>query len=249
MRYKTNAGMYKFDQKWIEKNGINVKAMARNILDIYDSVIERDRENGTDHYADGFEWYNQKKEFCRAIAHQKGVDLKRVVYTIAVTSNNIQWSRQEKITADFVQWVLDGHNPREFKRGILGHCAEKGAEIILYGNFSACRGPKVSVFAQNLMGDFNVVTIDRHALRIALGYFTSDDETTSWVRDGPRRMCVEAAYHLAARCRGIPVALLQATTWVSAVADKRMRGTERGEENNPPRRKLSRANSSVQPTA
>lgn len=208
MLFQSNNGIVEISDRYLAKNKIDIYQMRDNIIEIYDAAVP------TEHYKVGLNWYREKRELCERIGAEHGVDPKRVAYAIAVTSNNIHWSRQEKISGDFIKWVKEGNRAAEFKRGIIPTFAEKAEPIILHGIFSSCTGPKVEAFARNLCGEEDVVTIDRHAVRIPLKRMTDDNETTSWVRPGPKRLCLEASYHLAAKERDIKVAPLQAITWV-----------------------------------
>lgn len=229
-RWKTNGGMQHIDPKWLAKNKIDIKQMARNILAVYDMVLAHDRIHGTNYVHQGQTWYDETAQMCEEIGLRTTIGHKKVAYVVAVTSNNIYWSNQKKLIEPFITWVRSGKEPTKFKCGIMDQYADKAAQIILHGTFAACSGPKVQAFARNLCREYHIVTIDRHALRIALGYGTDDMLTTTWVRPGPRRKCVEAAYHLAARCRNIQVAFLQAITWVGVTENKTIREVSIGKE-------------------
>ena len=209
MQYKTNSGLVEFN----DADSIQIEVFAGNAINVFLLANQAQLEEGN-------EWYERARALVEGIALKTGIEIRRIAYTIAATSNNIQWDLQEKIMLAFVEHVLVGNEPREFLRGIMPDYAEKGARIILKGDFSACKGPKVQAFAENILGNLDIVTLDRHALRVLLNRFTNDDETSRWVRPGPRRRKAEASYHLAAQELNLPVAYVQAVCWVVARQNK-----------------------------
>jgi hypothetical protein len=112
----------------------------------------------------------------------------------------------------FIKHVLSGGDAAK-SFGFVPACQVKAAAILLNDDWAALSGPKVTVFAANILGDYSEVTVDRHALRVCLGRHTDDNETSGWVRPGKRRAMLEAAYHEAARITREDAATLQAITW------------------------------------
>lgn len=217
MKYKTNTGMSEF-KEW---EVMQIDAYTRNVMNVYASATNAQMDEGG-------QWYNRAMLLVKEISTTTKVEARRIAYTIAVTSNNIQWETQERVMLAFVEHVLVGGEPRMFLRGIMPDFAEKGARIILEGHYASCVGPKVNAFAENILGNMDVVTLDRHALRVALGHYTDDEMTKKWVAPGRRRRVVEAAYHEAADRTRQPVAFIQAVCWTVCKQNKLYTGRKRG---------------------
>lgn len=159
---------------------------------------------------EGTQWYAYAEQFAERVAIATGISKKQAAYVIAALSNNVSWEKQLDHTIPLVLAALDGlPMPGPF----IGGCKKIAQQIICEKDYNALRGPKVTVFARNILGDYSGVTVDRWALRVALGRFTDDDETKKWVRPGKRRALIEAAYHLVADQESIAPAILQAITW------------------------------------
>lgn len=194
-------------------NNTAFKAADRELIDGFvNTIIGYYEKRDATQEREGRGWYRYAQDFAHDVAIETGITLKQAAYVIAALSNNVTWERQLKSTIAFVKHILDGGSAEQ-GFGFIIDCQRKAARIILERDYSALSGPKVTVFAANILGDYNEVTIDRHALRVCLGRHTDDNETTGWVRPGKRRAMLEAAYHEAARLTREDAATLQAITW------------------------------------
>jgi hypothetical protein len=189
------------------------------ISTLYQNILAvRERASDTEVNA-GNVWYQYAEDFCWNVKVElkelTGVDVpfKHIAYAVAALSNNVYWERQVKGTTRCLHLILTGDIDAACHMGFMPLGVRKAADIILNGNLDALTGPKVTVFAHNICGDYSLVCVDRHAAAIAVGRKMNDNETTGWVRSGPRRNMLEAAYHRAAAHYGEPVAILQAITW------------------------------------
>jgi hypothetical protein len=87
---------------------------------------------------------------------------------------------------------------------------------ILDGDVSALKGPKVTAFANAILGDMSSVTVDVWATRAArsnldnLLHLYTDRE----VPGARERRAIAAAYENAAAARGVEPAAMQAAVWV-----------------------------------
>lgn len=204
---RTNAGMFNFTDAEVE----TVKVLAKNILARCESATD-------DQLAEGRVWYAYAQDLAKSVTlslRRKGytVDFRTVAAVIAVTSNNMPWGRQIKVTEPIILAILNGIDPRELHLGVMGQPLDKAARVV-NGDFDALHGAKVEVFYANIIGDYSKVTVDRHAVRVALGRYTDENETGRWVRPESRnRMMMEAAYYLAALAWGDEPAIVQAIAW------------------------------------
>jgi hypothetical protein len=183
-----------------------IEGFVNNLLTYYDQA------NDTLFKA-GASWYRYAQTFCERVARECKITPKMAAFVIAALSNNIPWEDQVRDTIPFVLHIRRGGDWNVSPGRFLPACKEKAARI-LAGDFDALTGPKVTVFARNMLGDYTHVTIDRHAVRGALRRHTDDNETSRWVAaKGKKRKMLEAAYHEASRLRAIEPAILQAVVW------------------------------------
>jgi hypothetical protein len=184
-----------------------VHLYASNIVDTFERATPHQK-------AAGLYWYDEARGLAARVAREAGISLQTAAAVIAVLSPSVSWSNQVNYTLPFVEAVLAGADARKVKGPFYGTNKEKAARI-LAGDFTALRGVKVEMFYQNILGKHDVATVDRHALRIAVGADLSPDECSAWLQPKNRkRLEIVAAYHLAARRLGYAVALVQAVTWV-----------------------------------
>lgn len=160
----------------------------------------------------GLHWYRYAQAFVDEIAQDTGLLPDQVAAIVAVTSNNVKWKDQITGTVPLIRHILDGKDPRTAPGRFIGVCKEKAGAIIR-GDYSALSGPKVVPFYHNIMGRYHLVTLDRHAVRIALNKNLTIDETGPYTKPGRRRNLIEAAYHIVAKMYNVDVAILQAITW------------------------------------
>lgn len=181
------------------------------ISEYVQNIIATYNRADADCLANGGGWYKYAQVFCESIAADVGLDLDTVAAVVAVLSNNVTWKQQVTYTAPFIRAVLAGTPPEQSPGNFLRVGKLKAARII-GGELSALSGPKVTCFYHNICGRYHLATIDRHAIRIALGRNTDEAETQKYAK-GRKRLLIDAAYHEAARQLGGDVAIIQAITW------------------------------------
>lgn len=177
---------------------------AARIVWAFDSASAAQVEEGTI-------WYRYAQGFAQQIADDTSISLEAAAGVIAVTSNNVKWATQVQWTAPLIRDLLAGIPHREARGPFFFHGKERAARV-LAGDYSAISGEKIVPFWRNISGDYSLATIDRWAVRVAVGYFTQERETQGFMR-GRKRLLLDAAYHLAADVLNLDVAILQAITW------------------------------------
>jgi hypothetical protein len=162
----------------------------------------------------GLVWYGVAKNEAQRVANECEITLDTAAHILAVLSPSVSWGNQVNYTIPFIRAVQNGASAHGVKAPFFGANKVKAARI-LDGDFSALSGVKVEMFYANIMGDGSVATIDRHALRVALGMDASPEKCRELLSaKSTARLEVIAAYHLAAARLGYDVASVQAVTWV-----------------------------------
>lgn len=209
MLFQTNHGLTEFSDAEVA----TISTLTRNIVDWCEAAT-------ADQVAEGRVWYAYAQDLAKQVTvnlRSKGltVDFRTVAAIVAVTSNNMPWERQLRVTEPLVEALLRGQDAKKLGLGILFGTIDK-AERIINGDMSALSGPKVTVFYLNIIGIYDKVTVDRHAVRCAVNAYTDENETGRWVRpDSRRRFMMEAAYYLAARSLSGDPATVQAIAWTA----------------------------------
>ncbi len=185
---------------------------VRNILKIY-------RRATTDDVINGVEWYDRAKRYADTISEKTGVHLHTVIGVMAALSPNNKWERNVKDCERMcTSWVNDYdldyfkvscYNTMKLKAwSILDDNLTSDDEILTRLN-----GQKIRSFYSNIRG-LDEVTIDGHALNIALGIrqgLTTDK--TNMSKKVYRQM--QALYVRAAKRVDVKPHVLQAITWTT----------------------------------
>jgi hypothetical protein len=179
----------------------DVDNMTRNIVKVYASCSPTE-------IAHGAEWYPAATARCIALAEYHGLSVYTAASVVAALSPQCPWRRNLEAACDLVNGrpIASGAgNPLSANvakaRSIL---RDRATSPIAY----FVDAPKVESFARNLVGDLSAVTVDTHAMQIALA--------DSRVAIGLKRRAydiIAAAYRQAAMTQGVEPATLQAVTW------------------------------------
>lgn len=157
---------------------------------------------------EGLRWYEDANLFCTTQAKAFGFSVEVVAGIVSALSPATDWDRNK---ADAIQVLA---NNRDHKFGTYGPNAAKAfaiRDVAAQERIDAFfKADKTFNFYQNIVNPSaaEYVTIDRHALSVALGYVRKDKSvTTVEYRE------LSAAYKLAARKAGMLPQQIQAITW------------------------------------
>ena len=159
--------------------------------------------------ADGKLWYSEANTFANDLATKYGVSVEIAAGVISSLSPGVDWERNK---AEAIQ-VLDGNKSHKF--GTYGQNVRKAFEISkagLHVNIAALfPSNKTFNFYHNIINpaDANFVTIDRHALSVALGSVRADKSITN-----VEYRELAAAYCKAAKKANLLPCEVQSVTWV-----------------------------------
>lgn len=171
-----------------------LKTLTRRILAVYDRATSDDLEAGAS-------WYIKAHVTAINLGNLSGVGLEAAAAVISHLSPRTSWARNlDGATALLTQ--------KQRRAGILGRNYDKAVECLDHPTPSdSFTGKKTERFFLNMMGNWEVVTIDIWAARVA------GVEERHLKRVGIYE-ALEAAYQRAARMRNVEPAVMQATTWV-----------------------------------
>ena len=168
---------------------------------MYDISSEEDR----------IDWYSLANGYARGLAiDEHGITHSQAIGVIAALSPRMSWELNKNAAFEMIRFG-DCKAMKVFKgkaREILRY-NEPSDEVIL----GVLNGPKIQSFYLNIKypQDSSNVTIDRHALSVALGYWIGEKEHGQLTPS--KYQFVVEAYVLAAHQVGISPVLMQSATW------------------------------------
>lgn len=205
--------------------------MVANILAVAETVTP-------EQWQDGANWYPKAFEDCIAIAQLSGVDIVKVAGVVAAISPMLRWDKNlryaQRICVNFMSGKLTAENAHDGGYGVFGPNVAKAVRILSIADSDApefdivsaiskvldsADGPKIKRFFLNIVGRRDVVTIDRHAARIA--FFPRDivcGSSGNWKLTSGNFTDIESAYLHAAQLLDVCPVTLQAATWCTVAA-------------------------------
>jgi hypothetical protein len=124
-----------------------------------------------DEVQEGRDWYYKEGRLCRKLAEETGVSYLKVAGVMAILSANTMWTTNKSNCEKIVKHYADGGKqaPRKLATKPMN---KKAWAVLVDGDFSQVRGPKVIEFFNNLRNPKKFqqsVTVDRWAWRSCIG--------------------------------------------------------------------------------
>ncbi len=188
-----------------KRTSYDIAEMTDNLVNAYQAVSPSTQE-------EGIRWYAEAHLFAEGLAEVSGFPLERIAGVIAVTSPLINWEQQKVMVPLLIKAFKDKVPPEQAGLCLISNTYK--AYKCLEGNLNAIHGDKVTNFYQAIMGDQNAVTLDRHAVRPALGIVEKSDNDNQAVNTAGKYAQVKQAYVKAAKLCGMPPREFQAVLWV-----------------------------------
>lgn len=189
--------------------------MAGNLVNVFDAVQAVD----LDVFNAGLNWYNDAHTFCALTAVEYNKPIDHVVGIVAALSPAAAW---EKNKQDAVAILQHGS---EATVGTYGNNKNKAVAIAENGHpLDILGGNKVLSFYHNILKPESAdhVTIDRHAIRAAVGDFdTPADTLVRYAYTDKRYHNMASAYFLAAEKRNTLPLQLQAVVWLAVRGEQK----------------------------
>lgn len=191
----------------------NIGTLTRRIMRWY-------RQADAGQVSAGLEWYTEARQECARLErlYRGRYTLKQIAYCMAALSPQTTWEGNVQACADILHLHSRGKMAGDTLPGYNGRRVNVAkAARILSGDLDALRGPKVTVFAANILGDMSRVTVDVWATRASRPHIVND---ARMYRDDEMPGAVEhraiaEAYRRAAAIAGISPADMQAIVWVT----------------------------------
>lgn len=177
------------------------KRVKNNILNIYDSsTIEARRD-----------WYGIANDFAKQLSTTYDVPLQKVCGVIAALSPMKNWKENMRIAELFIADGVAKHTKLFSKKA--KDIMESSGDVNDIVNI--LNGNKIISFFLNILNPETSknITIDRHAISVALGYRVKDKDLKS-LTNNQYEFFVNC-YSIAAEERGVSGLLMQSATWVT----------------------------------
>lgn len=187
-------------------NGINP---VENIIAVYSTVIA---QSTSAELVNASNWYAIAHKWCADVAQTYGLTVSQVAGITAAMSPQISWEKNKLQTILLIQKKRNN----EALVGLVAYRANVAKAERIYNGENALDvlgGKKVRSFYGNLMLDDSTVTIDRHALHIALHGTGNEEKSGSITPTDKLYDIAQDAYKTAARILGIAPYNLQSITW------------------------------------
>lgn len=170
-----------------------------NILRVYNKTTTQERYN----------WYKEANEFCQSLSEIYNLDNSKVIGILSALSPLKTWEQNKKITEDLIVNKDCGQMRVFVGKSLAILEAETSDDNIL----KILNGKKISAFYLNIKypDTSDRITIDRHALSIALGYKIKDEEYT--MTKLQYKFFVHC-YKIASEKVNISPLIMQSSTWL-----------------------------------
>ncbi len=152
----------------------------------------------------GRRWYRTARRECESIARDTGYSVRQVAAVMAITSPEVQLSTNIAWTRE----VCESRGSTTVGRYPSAMMPKVRAALISPQPGHFATGPKVSAFYRGIMGDRDVLVVDRWAA-FAAGYPRSAKLTAKARRE------IEHAYRIAAARVGESLRDFQAIVWIA----------------------------------
>lgn len=187
--------------------------MAReNLKPSVDNILAPYRAARPEQIAAGLAWYADAHTFALSIANG---DLVKGAGVIAALSPQTSWAQNMVLASRaFVEGFASGQTGANVEKANRILNGESPDEVLGWNNPKAKSGHKVRNFFRNIVDPTGPeCTIDRHAFDIAVGFETDSATRGQLGRVGQYDIFADC-YREAAKILGVPVAVVQAVTWV-----------------------------------
>lgn len=182
---------------------IDIEQMSDNVCAVY-GVAHKTEETT--------QWYAIANAWIVKTARIFDIEPEVVAYVVATLSPKLRWDKNQESTLAMLELQIFGYT--EKRNSALGANTRKVLAAFDGHRPYTATGDKVSSFQRNLLGDYDAVTIDRHAVAIALRGLNAIGTDSGDVKITARDyQCFVDAYRIAAWRLGVDAVVVQAVTW------------------------------------
>ena len=187
--------------KQIYKGKVLTRTKVKNrILNIYGKSNDSDR----------LDWYKDAHDYATLLSKRYSVSVAKCVGVISALSPVKTWSQNKQCADSFLK-TGDARHMKTFENKAIEIVNSNGTDNSIK---DILRGRKIISFYDNIMypNTSREVTIDRHALSIALGWWIKDEDYAGMT--DKQYKFFQDCYIYTSEILGIPPLLLQSSTWV-----------------------------------
>lgn len=194
---------------WIMAKNFDTGLMATMIKTILEQSTAADIENGR-------QWYSTARKFAREQSEKHNLKIDVVTAVISALSPETTWQINKDKTIEFLEYrensiMATYPNNKDKALKFLSNDLEPNEHY----NLSNWR--KTSAFYRNILEPNcdQRVTLDRHALRIAHGYYLTGDQSIYYGNTRAKYVKTELVFKQIAHENDMLPNVLQAITWVT----------------------------------
>lgn len=182
---------------------IAVEQMVENVYAVYNAAQKGE---------DAVQWYAIANAWIVKTAQVFDTTPDVVAYVVATLSPKLRWDKNLESTLAMLELQAWGYTDK--RNSALGANTQKVLDAFDGHRPYTATGDKVSSFQRNLLGDYDAVTIDRHAVAIALRGLNAIGTDSGGVKITSKdyQRFVEA-YRIAALRLGVDAVTVQSATW------------------------------------
>lgn len=171
------------------------------------------------HGNSGINWYCEANEYASNLAALYNTSIETAAGMIAALSPQNKWDTNKLDAANLLEAYQNGQDVYEVKVSTFNLNKAK-AIFIMFGDnpLDVIKGNKTRSFYRNILNprDSNFVTVDRHAVSIALGErVTNPNDISYYVRTDKRYLQMVKYYKLAAKELNLLPCQVQSVSWVN----------------------------------
>lgn len=162
------------------------------------------------------DWYDIARQEISSASEQVGISHNVMAWAVATVSPKMPWRKNIRVAQEILLYILEGNNPTE-KTWIAPNLnVNKVYQFWQNGCNVEIKpiGRKVSCFYENLVGNYSVPTIDRHAYNACVNGIRSSDRYSGDI--SPNKTQFKAAYDAYVNCAKLvdmEVAVFQSVIW------------------------------------
>jgi hypothetical protein len=182
---------------------IDVEQMVENVCAVYNAAHKG---------ADAVQWYAVANEWIVKTAQVFDISEEIVAYVVATLSPKLRWDKNQESALAMLELQVWGFTQK--RNSALGANTQKVLDAFDGLRPYKATGDKVSSFQRNLLGDYDAVTIDRHAIAIALRGLNAIGTDSGDVKISKAQYSVFVqAYRIAAERLNENPVTVQSITW------------------------------------
>ena len=182
---------------------ISMDEMVENICVVYDAAQKGE---------EAVQWYAIAQRWVEQTAQVFDTTPDVVAYVVATLSPKLRWDKNLESAIAMLEIQVWGFTQK--RNSALGANTQKVLDAFDGLRPYTATGDKVSSFQRNLLGDYSAVTIDRHAIAIALRGLNAIESDSGDVKITAKDYALFVqAYRIASQRLGVNPVTVQSTTW------------------------------------